>query len=320
MPLNIAMIGTGWIAEDKLLPALKAAGGAQLWSVLSRSKARADAVAAKFTAASPNPAHDSLDTLLADPDLDAVLIATPDKLHAEQAISAARAGKHVFCEKPMATAKDKAHAMVAACNAADVKLGVAYNMRWHGAHRTLFDEVTGGKFGDLRHMRVQLSYLAPDDSNWRAAGDFGKWWSLASIGTHGLDQILWFMTPACGAVTEVKSVITHNVWGGPHDETAILALKFKNGATAELCSSVVFDGPNRFELYGTKDYAVGNDTLGMTGTGTMATSTGAFDYNYVDCYLAEIEDFVAAVRDNRTPEVDGKMGALNVDILCNATD
>ena len=319
MTLKIAMIGTGKIAETKLLPALAAADGAELWSVLSRDKSRASTVASQFSAGSPDPAHDDIDRLLADPELDAVLIATPDKLHADQAIAAARAGKHVFCEKPMATSVAEANAMVAACRDAGVKLGVAYHLRWHGAHRPLFNDVKAGKLGDLRHIRVQWSSLAANDSNWRARTDVGKWWSLAGVGTHCLDQILWYMTPTCGDVIETKSVISNKVWGGPNDETALIALQFENGATANLCSSVVFAAPTRFELYGSKGYAVSEGTIATTGEGVMSTGDGPYDYKYVDCYRAEIEDFAAAVRDNRAPEVDGEMGARNVAILCNAT-
>ncbi len=319
MNLKIAMIGTGRIAETKLLPALKAADGAELWSILSRDKARAGAVAGAFSAAAPDAAHDDLDALLADPKLDAVLIATPDKLHADQAITAARAGKHVFCEKPMATSPEEASAMVAACKEAGVKLGVAYHLRWHGAHRPLYQDVAAGKLGDLRHVRVQWSSLAADDSNWRARTDVGKWWALAGVGTHCLDQILWYMTPTCGDVVEVKSVISHKVWGSPNDETALIAMQFASGATADLCASVVFGGPTRFELYGTKGYAVSEGTMGTTCDGTMTTGEGPYDYTVVDCYRAEIEDFAAAVRDNRAPEVDGEMGARNVEILCQAT-
>ena len=90
MTLRIGCIGTGRIAELKLLPALQKADGAVLWSILSRDKAKAEAVAGRFGAKSPTPGHDSLDAMLADPDLDAIIIATPDKLHAEQARAAAK--------------------------------------------------------------------------------------------------------------------------------------------------------------------------------------------------------------------------------------
>jgi predicted dehydrogenase len=320
MSLKFAMIGAGRIAETKLLPALAQADGAELWSVLSRNRHRAQTVADQFGATSPNPAYDDLDELLADEELDAVLIATPDKLHAPQTLAAARAGKHVFVEKPMATSVEEADAMVAACREADVKLGVAYHLRWHGAHRPLFQAVGKGALGDLRHMRVQWSSHAADDSNWRARTDVGKWWSLAGVGTHCLDQVLWFMQPACGDVVDVKSIISRSVWGGPNDETALITLQFQSGATADLCSSVVFQAPTRFELYGSKGYAIGEGTVATTGEGEMWTHEGRWDYQYVDCYRAEMEDFAAAVRDDRAPEVDGVMGQKNVAILCQATD
>ena len=320
MALKVAMIGTGRIAEMRLLPALSNTDDAVLWSVLSRDTARASEVAKKYGAQSANAAHDNIDSLLADPELDAVIIATPDKLHSEQAIAAAKAGKHVFCEKPMTTSLSEADAMIEACNAAGVKLGVAFHLRWHAGHRKLFDAVSDGRLGDLRHIRVQWSSLAPDAGNWRAETDVGKWWSLAGVGTHCLDQILWFMEPTCGEVVEVKSVISREVWNGPNDETALIAMKFANGATADLCSSVVFGGPTQFELYGTKGYARGEGSVGISGEGRMWTDQGDWEFPIVDPYQLEIEDFAAAVRENREPEVDGIMGRRNTAILLQATD
>jgi predicted dehydrogenase len=131
MTLKMAMIATGGIADMQLAPALTQAPSAQLWSVYSRDKARAEAFAARHGAASPDAAHDELDALLADPALDAVLIASPDRLHAEQAVRAAKAGKHILTEKPMATDREAAAAMVDAAENAGVVLAVAYHLRWH---------------------------------------------------------------------------------------------------------------------------------------------------------------------------------------------
>lgn len=319
MTLKVAMIGTGRIAENKLLPALSNTNDAVLWSVLSRDKSRAAETASKFGALSSNAAHDDINAMLADPELDAVIIATPDKLHSEQAIAAARAGKHVFCEKPMTTSLDEADAMIKACEKANVKLGVAFHIRWHEGHRKLKQAVGDGLLGDLRHIRVQWSSLASDDGNWRASTDVGKWWSLAGVGTHCLDQILWFMEPTCGEVVEVKSVISREVWKGPNDETALISMRFANGATADLCSSVVFAAPTQFELYGTKGYARGEGSVGISGEGRMWTDKGDWDFNVIDPYQLEIEDFAAAVREDRAPEVDGAMGRRNTAILLQAS-
>lgn len=320
MALKTAVIGSGRIATMKLLPALQKTNDAVLWSVLSREKNRAAEVAAEYGAQSPDPAHDSLDALLSDPQLDAVIIATPDKLHAEQAIAAARAGKHVFCEKPMTTSLAEADAMITACEQANVKLGVAFHLRWHAGHRKLFEATQNGLLGELRHIRVQWTAQAPDAGNWRADSDVGKWWSLAGVGTHCLDQVLWFMQPTCGQVVDVQSVVSREVWNGPNDETAVIALKFESGATAQICSSVVFDGPNQFELYGANGYARGEDSVHITGEGRMWTHEGDWDFTPVDPYQLEIEDFAAAVRDDRAPEVDGHMGRLNTEILLKVAD
>lgn len=320
MTLNIAMIGTGRIATTKLLPALQKADNAQLWSVLSREQSRADEIASKYSALSATPGYNDLDTLLADPQLDAVIVATPDKLHSQQAIAAAKAGKHILCEKPMTTSLTEADAMLAACQQSEVKLGIAFHMRWHSGHRRLHQAVQGGLLGTLRHMRVQWSFMAPDDTNWRASSDVGQWWGLAGVGTHCLDQILWFMEPSCGKITEIKSLISREVWQGPNDETALLTMKFESGATADLCSSVLFNAPSQFEVYGTEGYARGESSVATSGEGTMWTDQGPWEFTPTDPYQLEIEDFVSAIREDRDPEVSGLMGKRNTEILLQATN
>lgn len=320
MKLKVAMIGTGRIASMKLLPALQNTHNAELWSVLSRDKTRAAEIAKEFNANSPTPAYSDLEQLLADPQLDAVIIATPDKLHSQQAIAAANAGKHVFCEKPMTTSLAEADAMLDACNKAGVKLGIAFHLRWHAGHRKLHTAVQQGLIGTLHHIRVQWSFQAPDDANWRASSDVGKWWGLAGVGTHCLDQILWFMQPTCGKVVEQTSLITHDKWKGPNDETALISFKFESGATAELCSSVLFNAPTLFEIYGDSGFAKGENSVAITGEGRMWTHEGNWDFTPVDPYQLEIEDFADAVKQDRAPEADGAMGRLNTQLLLDATD
>ena len=318
MTMNIAMLGTGRIADQHLAPAITEVEEARLWSVLSRDIGRGREFAERHHAESANAVHTELDSLLADENLDAVLIATPDKLHASQAIAAARAGKHVLTEKPMATDLVEAQAMVEACDKAGVTLAVAYHLRWHAGHRKLTEAVHAGRLGTVRHMRVQWTFLAQDDQNWRATSEVGRWWGLAGVGTHCLDQVRWFMQPSCGEIVVQRNLISREVWKGPHDETALVSLAFESGATAEICSSVLFNAPKRMEIYGSDTYAVCDDTLGPHGAGTISIGGEPIDYEVVDPYAGEIADFVAAVRDGRSPEVDGREGYRNVATLVAA--
>jgi len=320
MPLKFAILGPGRIADVSLAPALTAQEDACLWSVLSRDRARAEDFTRRHGARSAQPAHTDLDALLADPELDAVLIASPDKLHMPQAIAAAKAGRHVLTEKPMATERADARAMVEACREANVRLGVGYHMRWHAGHRKLAAMAHAGEFGDLRHMRLQWARKHESDANWRAQPDVGRWWGLAGVGTHCVDQVRWFMLPSCGEVTSVQSVINRSVWNSPHDETAVLALQFENGATAEICTSVLFDAPRVMEVYGSEGRAICTDTLGPAGGGGIVTADGPLAFDVADPYVGEIADFVAAVREGRDPEVAGAEGVRNVEILLAAID
>jgi predicted dehydrogenase len=318
MTMNIAVLGTGRIADGQLAPALEQVDGARLWSVLSRDAQRGRAFAARHGAAAANPVHTDLDSLLADADLDAVLIASPDKLHAPQCIAAARAGKHVLTEKPMATDVAEAEAMVEACDKAGVTLAIAYHMRWHGGHRQLAAAVHAGRLGTLRHMRVQWTFLADSDENWRASPQVGRWWGLAGVGTHCLDQVRWLMVPSCGEIVVQENLISRQVWKGPHDETALISLGFESGATAEICSSVLFNAPKRMEVFGSDSYAICDDTLGAHGAGAISIGAEPMEYAVSNPFAGEIADFAAAVAGGRSPEVDGREGLRNVATLVAA--
>jgi 1,5-anhydro-D-fructose reductase (1,5-anhydro-D-mannitol-forming) len=316
--MRFALLGTGGIADRFLAPALAHVDGAQLWSVLSRDHDRAADFARRHRAAARSPAHTDLDALLADPDLDAVIIATPDALHAPQAIAAARARKHILVEKPMATGVDEGRAMVAAARAAGVRLGVAYHLRFHAGHRALHAQVQAGAIGPVRHVRAQWSYHAKSATNWRASTEVGRWWALAGVGTHCLDLARWLLMPSQGEVVELASVISRAVWKGPNDETAIVALRFAGGATAEIVASVLFDAPTRVELLGADARAVCKGTLGPFGAGSITVGGAPLAFAPGSPYVGELADFVAAVNEERDPEVPGEEGLRNVELLVAA--
>jgi 1,5-anhydro-D-fructose reductase (1,5-anhydro-D-mannitol-forming) len=313
------MVGTGSIADKELAPALGKVERAEFHSVLSRDKQRGMQFAERHGAKGRNPVYTELDLLLSDPGIDAVIIATPDKLHAEQAITAARAGKHVLVEKPMATDVESGRAMVRACEEAGVVLAVAYHMRWHNGLRKIAKAAQAGHMGTIRHMRVLWTAQSSDPSDWRASPEVGRWWALAAVGTHCLDLIRWLMVPSCGEIESLESTISKKVWRGPHDETAIVSVRFESGATAEFCNSVVFQAPSRLEIYGSGGYAICDEALGRHGTGRIRTHEGDVEYDVANPYLGEIRDFVAAIQENRPPEVDGKEGLRNVELLVEAT-
>jgi predicted dehydrogenase len=316
--VRFGIIGTGGIAEGALAPAVAKVRGAELWSVLSRDQERGRAFAARHGARAPAPVFTDITAFLADPRLTAVIIASPDRVHASQAILAAQAGKHVLCEKPMATSAGEARAMTAACREAGVRLGVAFHLRWHAGHRVVAARAHEGALGELRHARVQWTYRAPDASNWRASSEVGRWWALAATGPHCVDMVRWMMTPSCGEVTELRSIVSRHVHRGPHDESAVLAMRFASGATAEIMVSVVFDSTPVVEVFGTAGSAICEGTLGRHGAGRVRMRGAEVPFVVQDPFAGEVADFVRAVEEGTDPEVNGEEGVRNTELLAEA--
>jgi len=313
--MNFAIIGPGGIADDQHAPAIKMHPAATLWSVLSRSDERGLAFAHKHRLKAPNPVHTQLSTLLDDPALEAVVIATPDRLHAEQVIAAAEAGKHILLEKPMATSTAECDAMIEACESNEVVLAMAYHLRWHDGHRKIQQQVSSGELGTLRHIRVHWTFQAEDGSNWRSDPDTGRWWALAANGTHCLDLIRWMISPSEGEIVNVHALMSSAKFKSPHDESAIVAMDFESGATAEFCVSVQYASQSRIEIYGDSGSVHMEDTMGRHGAGEIFLNGSAFDFDIHNPFLRELDDLIEAIEQGRSPEVNAREGRRNVDLL-----
>jgi len=315
VPLNIAIFGTGGIVDDRHAPALVDVPDVRFWSVLSRDLERARNFAKRHDASAPRPAFTDPGELLRDDAVDAVLVATPDRFHAEQAVACLDAGKHVLLEKPMATSLEECDEIIEAARRNRKIVGLAYHLRHHSGHRALHARVADGDVGTIRHMRIHWTFRAPDGSNWRAAPDTGRWWSLAANGTHCLDLTRWFMADTCGEVVHVRSLASHARFDSIHDETTIALLGFKSGATAEICVSVQFDSASRVELYGDRANAVCADTLGRHGQGLVTLDGKPLSFEPGDPFAGEWADFARAVRGGHPPEVDADEGRRNVELM-----
>ncbi len=312
---NIGIIGPGRIATNCFAPALAKVHGAQLWSVLSRDLSRAKKFAKTHRANSSQPAFDNLDEMLSDPELHGVIITLPDKLHAKYSLAALNAGKHVLVEKPMTTDSESARVLTLAAKKFNLCLAVGYSYRWNAGHRKIKQMIEDDYIGELRHIRVHWSWQAVDGNGWRATPNLGRWWSMGGVGTHCLDLIRWFMIPSCGEIAKIVPLVTTGIWNRPHDETALVNMKFESGATGEFTSSVLFQSPNRIEIYGDAGYISCENTLNWQGTGRITSHDGEIDFQTQNPFEAEVQDFVEVIRTGGNPEVGGVEATRNIEIL-----
>lgn len=308
--LKVGLIGPGSIARERLIPALRAIEGASFWSVLGRDLGRTKEFATTLGAAAPEPAYTDISAFLADTALDAVIVASPDKLHAEQCLAAAKAAKHVFVEKPMATNHADALAIVDACAKANVRLAVGYHLRFHQGHILVKEMLNAGRIGQIRHVNISWTMISKPD--WRATSDLGRWWSLAALGTHSLDLVRWFVE---SEIKQSYALTSSPVYGGPHDETSVVSIGFQSGATAQILSSVIMRAPRLIEIFGSEGSIRCVDTLGPRGAGQILLNGEEQAFQVADPYKAELTDFCNAITGGAAPSSEGSNGAANVALL-----
>lgn len=193
--------------------------------------------------------------VLKDPEIDAVVLATPHSLHVKQIIQAAKAGKHVFVEKPMTLTRKTAEKAIAACRAAGVTFGVGFNRRYAPSFVDMMDRIRAGQIGDVLHVEAAHSGptgygLNPD--SWRANRAEAPGGGMTARGIHTLDA----MIQVAGLVNSVYAFSNNRKLpaGVDMDDTTSMLLGFANGATGYLSSLFTTAELYRVHVFGSKGW------------------------------------------------------------------
>jgi predicted dehydrogenase len=215
-------------------------------------------------------AYSSLDELLADPQVEAVYLATPVFLHAEQTEAVARAGKHVLVEKPLGRNVEEAERMLAACEDAGVLLGAAYMMRFHACHQEAKRLIAEDQLGRPVLGRAQLScWYPPIPGAWRQSWELGGGGAFMDMGCHCLDLLEYIMEARITEVTALQDTLVHDY---PVDDSSLVTVRFDNGALGIVDNYFCIPDDaveNRLELYGSAGSILASGTLGQASAGKL---------------------------------------------------
>lgn len=323
--INFGVIGAGGIASRKTIPGMLQAKNCRLVAVMDPKDV--DQIAAKFGA----KAYRTEAELLADPEVQAVYIASPVSFHLKQIRAAAAARKHVLCEKPLTMNLRQAQAAVAACRRARVFLQEGYMMKFHGAHRRIADLIRQGKLGTIVYMRAQLSCWYPATPGaWRQDPKTGGGGSLIDMATHLYDLLESF----AGPVKRVVAATGRLVQAYKSEDASTTLLEFKGGAQATVdCFFCIPDQASRtrLEIYGSQGAVLAEGTIGQGGGGKVEGIFGLGDAGYdaaqdkdtdpqfkpiefeaVNPYTAECEYFADCILNKRAPVINGAQNALRI--------
>ncbi len=235
---------------------------------------------------------------LASPDIDAVVLATPHTQHAEQVIAAARAGKHVFTDKPFAVTLASAEAAVAACADARRVLAVGFNWRYQPALQEIRRMLDDGRLGRLLHIEGNFNgpsvYRFPKE-HWRQQTDEGPAGGMTGRGVHVVDAMLHL----AGHIDSVFAQSYRLTLDYGLDDTTSMLFRFDSGATGYLGTVIATAEGWRMQVFGSKGWArVGSiphlHTWSLTTCMVNAQPT-VIDYPQASSERAELEAFADAI-------------------------
>jgi myo-inositol 2-dehydrogenase/D-chiro-inositol 1-dehydrogenase len=256
------------------------------------------------------------EAVLSDGEIEAVLIFSPSTLHADQIVAAAKSGKHIFCEKPIALDPDRIREALDAVAEANVKLQIGFNRRFDPDFRRLREAVSSGESGRLYQIKITARDPAvpPIDYVKSSGGMF------LDMTVHDFDMVRYLSGSEVEEVYATGAAMIDPAIGEAGDiDTAITTLKLKNGALAVIDNSrqAVYGYDQRIEVFGSKgSIRAGN----RTPTRTVRTAAEGvitdkplyfFLERYQESFRAEMEEFVAALREDRDPSVSGIDGLIS---------
>ena len=309
------LIGTGRIADDRILPGINAHAGNRLIGVVSRDLGRAKTFAKKFGA---QHAYTSYEEMLRNPEVTVVAIHTPNAQHADQAVAAARAGKHVFCDKPMATSVADAERIVRECERAGVKLGINFHNRFMPCFIETRRIIASGEIGEVQLVQLEASPGARPGARlatWRVDPVLAGLGTTYSIGVHVYDILRYLLA---SEITMVSAF-----FDTPHDvmeETNISLFRFANGVLGQLSVHEKSPFPhNDFVIYGSKGRILGRGLTRSRAGGELQVMTAdgktrATEFPPGNAHGACVAAFSDALLAGREPVPSGIDGLRSVQL------
>ncbi|CAH2714982.1 Glucose--fructose oxidoreductase [Neobacillus rhizosphaerae] len=328
--LKVAVIGCGSIAKYRHLPEYHLNNQVELVAVCDIVAERAEEMAAQYGA----KAFTDYKEVIKLEGIDAISVCLPNYLHAPVSIAALNAGKHVLCEKPMATSKEEAEAMIQAAKANDKKLMIAHNQRFVSSHQKAKEILDLGKLGKIYSFKTTFGHPGPE--GWSVDGA-GSWFfnkekafigAMGDLGVHKADLMRYLL----GEFTEVGAFIETNAKQNTEvDDNAVCILRTAHGVIGTLTASWAYvsgGGDNSTIIYGEKG------TLRLEADPEYSLieeyRDGSVVYHKLDKIQTNeeggqstthvINHFVESIALNREPLITGEEGMKSLEIILAALE
>lgn len=322
--IRYGIIGAGGIANRRMIPGMLKSEHSKVVAAMAPYP---DIVKSTCDAFHIPKGYISEEELLADPEIDAVYIASPLGFHAEQICKAAKAGKHILSEKPLALSSEECQKILSVCQKADVKLFVGFNMRFHNLHQKMRDILLNGGIGQIVSCRAQLTCWYPEMENvWRLNKKLSGGGSFMDMGLHCMDLLEYL---SGSEIQQVSALMDTMTFSYEVEDCANVMVKFSNKSVGYI--DVYFNVPEHvttcyLEFYGTKGSLIAEHTIGQNEAGTLYYREIREDLSYAaqqaltsvkptvytsenkDLYAKEVESFSRSLLYNEPLATPGEQG------------
>ncbi len=321
--VGIAVMGLGRLALENILPALAQCKHARLAGLVSGDPDKLRAVAAQYgVPASACYDYAGFDRVRDDPAVQVVYVVLPNGLHRDAVVRAARAGKHVLCEKPMAVSAAEGREMVAACAAAGRKLMIAYRCRYEVNNVELRRRVQAGEFGAIRLVDAINTQNQGDPSQWRQNARLAGGGSLPDVGLYCLNTVRALLGEDPNEVWATISSPADDPRFREVEATVSFVLRFPSGAVANCATSYAAHAHRNLRVLGERGtgevenaFAYEGQRLRLSHREGEAEAHVELELGQKNQFALEMDHFAECVRDNKTPRTPGEEGVRDQELM-----
>ncbi|MCJ8163547.1 Gfo/Idh/MocA family oxidoreductase [Pontibacter sp. E15-1] len=312
--LGVALVGLGGYSTGQLAPALQETENCYLAGIVTGTPSKAETWKQKYNIPDQNIYnYENFDQIKDNPAIDVVYVVLPNAMHAEYTIRAAKAGKHVISEKPMATSVEDCQRMIDACNENNVTLSIGYRLHYEPYNQRVMELGQQKVFGAVRKIESGNSFVVGNPDIWRLDKELAGGGPLMDMGIYCVQGACYTTGESPVSITARFGKVTKPDFFDEVEETIFWQMEFPGGAMADCRSSY-----NASESYLSGEaengwwklnpaYAYG----GLQGE----TSEGRMDFPHVNQQARQLDGQAQSIMENKASIVPGEMGMRDVKIL-----
>jgi predicted dehydrogenase len=323
-PIGYCIVGLGRISVDHFMPGLLQSQHGKVTGLVSGTPDKARALAAKYNVPATSVySYEQYDKMRDNPAIDAVYIGLPNSMHAEYTIRAAKAGKHVLCEKPMASTVADSRAMIAACAAAQRKLMIAYRCQLEPVNLKAIALIRSGAIGQVQAIESANGFNI-QAGEWRLNKKLAGGGPLMDVGIYSLNASRYLTGEEPQVLSAYSSVIDHDGRFNEVEENVGWTMQFPSGIVASCNTTYGADMDGYYKVHGSKGMielspAFGYEGIHMTGFTGSGAQKQPLDMpepiKDPQQFTVEADYFADCVRNDKPVKMSGEEGLRDMELM-----